>query len=244
MMKYNEYKIEDIERAVVKVCDSIDNERKQSTNWDNYTETQLWNELVSCILGSQVRYETAKACSEHLYENGLIEISTILNNSDESEDRIALELQKAIFPPVIKGKCSKYRYPKSKAKFIVMTCIELYQNSSTSIKEILNSAFTDEQIRDILVGKCQGIGVKQASLFLRNISYSKNFAIIDSHVMEFMIIMKLNRNTNKQNYMTKKQYLTNEKILLSYAKSLNRDLSLLDIAIWIVMRVLKKGVIS
>ena len=244
MMSYTIYKNEDIERAVVKVCDSIDTERNQLTNWNKYSEAQLWVELVSCILGSRVRYETAKGCTKHLHEHGLIEIPNILNNSHENEFRIAKELSKAIFPPITKGKGSRYRYPKSKAKYIVTTCIEIYHNSPTTIKKILNNSTNEEQAREILVKKCQGIGVKQASLFLRNISYGQNLAIIDSHVMDYMILMNLNRHDIKRDSMTKKQYLTNEKILVSYAESLNRHLSSLDIAIWIVMRVLKKEAVS
>ena len=85
-----------------------------------------------------------------------------------------------------------------------------------------------------------GIGPKQASLFLRNISYCKDLAIIDSHVIDYMKLMKLNEDIDSQIIAKKNQYLMNEQILLSYADDREKTLATLDFAIWIVMRLIKR----
>ena len=234
--------LESIERSVLKVCDYID-KKKEQLEWHTYSEEQLWFELVSCILGSQVQYETAKGCIDHLAEHGLLDIQKILKEPDKIQDKISLELSKPIYPPFVGNRGSRYRYPNTKAKFIVRTCLELY-NEESSLGLILERCSGAYEARDILIKKCMGIGPKQASLFLRNISYCKDLAIIDSHVVDYMKIMKLNEDIDSQRIANKNQYLMNEKILLSYADDREKTLASLDYAIWVVMRLIKREFVS
>ena len=206
--------LESIERSVLKVCDHIDNKR-QPLDWYSYSEEQLWHELVSCILGSQVQYETAKGCIHHLVESGLLDIKKILRESDNAQEKISKELSKPIYPPFANNEGCRYRYPNTKAKFIVKTCLGIY-NKDLSLGLILERCSDAYEAREQLIKKCMGIGPKQASLFLRNISYCKDLAIIDSHVIDYMKLMKLNEDIDTQSIANKNQYIMNEKILLSY----------------------------
>jgi len=230
--------LENIERSILKVCDHIDN-KKESLEWHIFSEEQLWYELVSCILGSQIQYETAKGCITHLIENGLLNIQNILINPDKAQEEISRELSKPIYPPFVNNKGCRYRYPNSKAKYIVTTCLEIYSDNS-SLRLILDRCSDAYEAREILIKKCMGIGPKQASLFLRNISYCENLAIIDSHVIDFIKLMELNKEINSRNIANKSQYLMNEKILLSYADNREKTLASLDLAIWVVMRLIKR----
>jgi N-glycosylase/DNA lyase len=234
--------LETIERSILKVCDHIDKTKKHF-EWNILTEEELWHELVSCILGSQVHYETVKGCIEHLINNRLIDIQIIIDSPNLTERKILQELSKPIFPPVINNKGCRYRYPNSKANYIVSTCLKIYEDDS-SLRLILESCSGADEAREILTKKCKGIGHKQASLFLRNISYCKNLAIIDSHVIDFIKLMELNNEIDKQNIANKNHYLKNEKILLSYADERKRSLASLDFAIWIVMRLIKREFVS
>lgn len=233
-----------IEKSVLKVCEYIEKKRNNSITWYNYSEKQLWYELVSCILGSQVLYEMAKACTNHLVEKGLLDVQDIVANPRKAEERILRELSKPIYPPFENGIGCRYRYPKSKSKYIVATCIRLYGKEHSPLKSLLKKCKDAAEARETLINKCVGIGPKQASLFLRNISYCENLAIIDSHVIDFIKLMKLNKNIESKVITNKKHYLTNEKILLSYAVDKGKTLASLDLAIWIVMRVVKREFIS
>jgi len=235
-------KLENIERSILKVCDHIDNTR-ENLEWHIFSEEQLWFELVSCILGSQVHYETAKGCIDHLIEIGILDIQKILSSPNRAIDEISKELSKPIYPPFVNDKGSKYRYPKSKAEYIVKTCFEIYNNNS-SIGQILDISSDAYEARDILIKKCKGIGPKQSSLFLRNISYCKDLAIIDSHVIDFIKLMELNDEIDSEIIANKSRYLENEKILLSYADDRERTLASLDLAIWVVMRLIKREFIT
>ncbi|VVB53828.1 putative N-glycosylase/DNA lyase [uncultured archaeon] len=79
---------------------------------------------------------------------------------------------------------------------------------------------------------------KQASLFLRNIYYTENLAILDTHVIRYMELQGLHQGFKK--YITKNQYIVYEKKLSAYADSLNKSLAKLDVAIWVVMRVVQR----
>jgi len=229
-----------IENAVMKVCDYVDSQRQRVENWKNYHEHHLWFELVSCILGSRVRYETARACAIHLQNAGLLRISYLLKSPRVVKNKIRKELSKSIYPPFSNGTGSKYRYPKSKSRYIVSTGIQLYRNDNLTIKDILRKCHDGQEARGVLVKKCAGIGPKQASLFLRNISFSDDLAILDCHIIRYLKLLELHE---KFKYISQKRtnpYLLNENMLRLYAISKKKSLATLDVAIWTVMRVIQR----
>jgi len=229
-----------IENAVMKVCDCVVSQKRECMqNWEDYNEHQLWLELVSCILGSRVRYETARACTLHLRDAGLLRISTLFKKSQVSEKRISRELNKSIYPPFSNGKGSKYRYPKSKSRCIVRSGFQIYGNN-LSIRKLLKKCHDGQEARELLRKKCAGIGLKQASLFLRNISFSDDLAILDCHVLRYMKLLRLDEKFNNIEQEKSHPYIVNENILKLYAISKRKSLSVLDVGIWVVMRLLKR----
>jgi len=228
-----------IENAVMKVCDYLDSQRKEVDNWKNYSDQQLWIELVSCILGSRVRYETAKACAMHLQNTGLLRISLLLKRPKNTEDKIRRELSRSIYPPFSGVRGSKYRFPKYRSRFIVSTGIQIYKEDSLTIESILSKSHGGQEARSVFV-KYQGIGPKQASLFLRNISFSDDLAILDCHVIHYMKLLNLNEKYSHIFQKRMHTYLMNENILRLYALSKRRALAILDIAIWTVMRLIQR----
>ncbi len=238
MISNNCITIQKIENIVLKVSDEIEKSQRIDFSWDKYSEDQLWFELVSCILGSRVRYDTAKECTKHIQNIGLLNTTELVINPNIFKMYLVEELSKSIYPPFKSGKGSKYPYYNSKSEYIVKTCVEIYNNNSTTIKQTLRLSQEGNEAREILVNLCAGIGPKQASLFLRNIGYCDNLAILDSHVIQYMDILGLRHKKSSINSMN--QYHKYENILLTYANSLNRKMATLDVAIWVVMRVIKK----
>jgi N-glycosylase/DNA lyase len=227
-----------VNRAILQVCDEIECSSKSNEKWMKYSEAQLWFELVSCILGSRVRYETSHECGRHLETEGLLDIGVILKDKETAKRNISSELNKSMYPPKINGKMSRYPFPDSKATFIVETCDGIYGKGKTTIKSILGNSEDEFKARDLLINICLGIGPKQASLFLRNISYAENLAILDIHIIKYMKFLGLFEGNRDS--LTLHRYVVNEKEMLSYANSINKKLSHLDLAIWIVMRVVQK----
>ena len=134
------------------------------------------------------------------------------------------------------GKQYTRRYPfaHSRARYIRQAISQIYTQQRT-INTILSTAQSSSQTRRLLVEIITGVGPKQASLFLRNVGYATDLAILDSHVIRYMGCVGL-LSTHSRQPTSLSQYETIEEILKSYANGLGFPLSDLDIAIWTVMR--------
>jgi N-glycosylase/DNA lyase len=229
-----------IENTIMKVCDFVESQRSNASSWKNLPEKRLWLELVSCILGSRVRYETAKACTIHLNNVGLLEISSILKTAKSIERKMRKELHRPIYPPFLDNSGSRYRYPNSRSMYIVNTASRIYDEDDISIKDILRDCNDGIEARDVLIEKCKGIGPKQASLFLRNIQFSDDLAILDCHVDRYMRLMKLGERYCMISKARVHPYFKRENVLKLYAISKKKSLATLDVAIWTVMRLIEK----
>lgn len=224
---------ERLEYAVREVCKEI-KKRKNIVDCHDIPEEQLWNELVSCILGSQVQYEHSQCVINYLISEDLLSIKYLLSNGEQFERNIQSALKKYIPSPLTKTGRIKYRYPRTKANYIRRTGESIYSTSS-SIRNILTSCTNERIARIRIMSVAVGIGPKQASLFLRNIGYAENLAILDTHILKYMTVIGLVPQILKTvSYLPK--YEDIEGILNNYATKFKENLACLDTAIWIVMR--------
>lgn len=233
--------INQIEEIAIDIANVNINKKKNPLRWKYLSEWKLWTELVSCILGSQVPFEHACSALDRLIRMSLITPKMIIRNPSLNEKKISRELTKPIYKPYRKNGCGRrYRYPNMRASQICQSAIALYSNG-TSLKKILKMN-SDRAVRNWLVENCYGIGPKQASLFLRNIEYTLELAIIDSHVLEFMrekeLIDQQLRSINSRH-----QYDQLENVFIEYANEVRIRPGTLDRAIWAVMSQVKVGVV-
>ena len=187
----------------------------------------MFSELASCILGSRITFEKAKNVSELLKQNDLLRPQGLIEQPRTYENRIHSILRE-----------QKCLYAKSKARYIVRTSMSIYLKEHTSIKDILKTANDQYVARDILVELCLGIGLKQASLFLRNIHYADNLAILDTHVINYIRLMGLEDETHQG--LTRRMYLSYENQLRKYSEKFNTSVAQLDVSIWVVMRTISR----
>ncbi|WP_338601568.1 N-glycosylase/DNA lyase [Sulfolobus tengchongensis] len=182
-------------------------ERVEEFKLNNSADEKVWfRELVLCLLTANSSFISAfKALTclgDKIYYGTEDEIRSIL-------------------------KSCKYRFYNLKAKYIIMARQDVYGKLKREIKPIAD--FDQQLAREILL-KIKGIGMKEASHFLRNVGYF-DLAIIDRHVVDFMIrigaIGKLNAK-----HLSKKHYMLFEEILRSIASNLNISLGVLDLFIW------------
>lgn len=87
-----------------------------------------------------------------------------------------------------------------------------------------------KEIRKWLINNIKGLGMKEASHFLRNIGY-KDLAIIDFHIIDLMVKEKL---IERPKTITPKRYLEIEKVLNYLAKKVNLNLAELDLYLWYI----------
>ena len=104
-----------------------------------------------------------------------------------------------------------HRFPNARAKFIV---------------EARNKKLVYD--RDWLVENIKGLGMKEASHFLRNIGYT-DYAIIDFHIVDWLVKHKF---INEPKTLTKNKYLEIEDVLRKIAESNKINLAELDLYLW------------
>lgn len=218
--------IERIENAIQKVTHEL-HKSNQGYQWDQLSEDELFAELVSCIIGSQVVFEKAKRASDLLRQKELLTVQRLTAEPKKYEIKIYAILNQ-----------QKCLYARTKARYIVTTAIRIYVDEGTSIQEILESAHDQYAAREVLAELCLGIGLKQASLFLRNIHYADDLAILDTHVLSYMSLTGLKEDSDKS--LNRNKYLSYENQLRDYSQKFNISVAQLDVSIWVVMRVISR----
>jgi len=202
-------------------------------DWKSLQEEELWHTLCLCILSSNVPYEMAESAFVHLRNKGLLDCNTM--GEKDSVRRISDELATPICLPIRRnGSLRKYRFPNTRAKHIVEAARYLYFDNS-GLRLILKSFLWDTEARDYLAAHIPGIGLKEASNFLRNVKYSDSLAIVDTHIMSFLKEVSLLPDINCR-VITRKRYMMVERVLRQFCTSMGFNLSILDLAIWQYMR--------
>ncbi len=84
------------------------------------------------------------------------------------------------------------------------------------------------EIRIQIVNSIKGIGMKEASHFLRNVGFN-DYAIVDFHIVDILVSHKV---IEKPKTLTPKKYLEIENILRELAKRTNTSLGELDLYLW------------
>jgi len=113
-----------------------------------------------------------------------------------------------------------HRFPNARANYISEA-----RKCESEMCRIMKS--DGKEMRDWLVQNVKGIGMKEASHFLRNIGY-KDVAIIDFHILDLLEREKLIIRKN----MNKKFYLEVEGILEDLGKKVGLNLAELDLYLW------------
>lgn len=222
-------------RNVIDEYEKIKHQLTQRVFWMDMTEGDLWSELCVCILSSNVPFESATSAFEHLRRKGLLEKEYLLGN-EGATSILSKELSKPLYLPHRRdGNLRKYRFPRIKASHIVGAAQAIYIEGD-SIKSLLSKSGSAYEARDFLTRRVPGIGLKQSSLFLRNIGYTRSLAIIDTHILNFLRTLELSQKMKTTRSLSKERYKKLEKMLQALAGQLDAELSILDFAIWIVMR--------
>jgi N-glycosylase/DNA lyase len=170
---------------------------------------RIFAELCFCILTPQSK---AEICYNAINE---LEKSNLLFNGDVEQ-----------IASLLKG----VRFPRNKAKYIVEARKFFTENNELRIKEKIK-AFNDVfALREWLSKNVKGIGMKEASHFIRNIGLSTDLAILDRHILKNLKELKVIDEIPKT--ITKKKYIEIEEKMRNLAKSLDITVAELDLIFW------------
>lgn len=215
-----------LENAVLQLI----GESKQCAPHPVTNERQLWWHLAACTLSGRVPYSTAVAAADRLIAEGF-------PWSDDNPDmsRLLRQISHTLCEPFDLGSSTvRYRFPHTRAAWLTAT-VSHVRDQHGQLRILVESFSKPEDLRAYLVSDIQGFGPKQSSMFLRDTGLTDSMAIIDAHVLRFMNIVcglavaphQLSRLPAYERY---------EANLWAYVHRWNVPMSVVDRAIWAVMR--------
>jgi N-glycosylase/DNA lyase len=176
----------------------------------------VWNILTFCILSSHVSYVSASKAHKIVIDIDFKSVSQQRNVETEIEHAL---------------RETGYRFPKTRARYIS----EAHRILSDRYADIYSLFLTEpdeDTIREYIISAFPGIGMKQASMLLRDLGVCENFCVLDVHILSFLAIYSDIQETtlNRRSYREAENHL--RKIASAYSTTVEN----LDLAIWDTMR--------
>ncbi|MEN3047294.1 MAG: N-glycosylase/DNA lyase [Candidatus Caldarchaeales archaeon] len=174
---------------------------------DRRDAARLFEELAFCVLTPQSKASSALVAVEELKSRGLL-----LKGSRKS---IAEVLRR-------RG----VRFHNAKARYLSMNR-PLLLGDPPRIVEVLT--LPPVEAREVLVEEAWGMGLKEASHFLRNVGI-EGLAVLDRHVLRWMV--RAGRLESVPKSLTRRKYLELEREFLNWADELGIKPEALDLLLW------------
>lgn len=185
-------------------------------------DSEIFPELVFCLCTPQTNAKHGWKATKALIQSGYLHVP--INNIVEEQQRII----------IISNILSEagVRFKKNKAKYIVQA-IKRFNNGfpfKTFIKQKIESYSDMIEVRNWFADNVYGMGMKEASHFLRNIGLGENICILDRHILrnleEYGVVEKIPQS------ISKKAYLNIEKEMIKFSKEVNIPIFALDFVFW------------
>lgn len=195
-------KVENLKNSSVK--DIIDKKMQEFSEFSFKDSDEIFKELCFCLLTANFSALRSVKIQKEINDGFLFLTEEELNQ---------------------KLKNSGHRFPNVRAGFIIKA-----RKHKNNLREILNEFSDEKKLRKWFTENIKGLGMKEASHFLRNIGY-KNLAIIDFHIIDFLVKNNLIEHL-KSRTLNPKKYLEIENFLEKIAEKTNLNLGELDLYLW------------
>ncbi len=167
------------------------------------SEDEWFSELCFCILAANAKQATSATIQNQLSAEGFKTLS---------QETLANLI-----------KLNKHRFHNNKAKYIVKA------RQFSNIKSIIQN-MPEQQSRQWMVENIAGIGMKEASHFIRNTG-GQSLAILDRHILS---VLEENKLISKPKSLSTQKYLEIEKVFLDLASTLRMTSAKLDLMFWFI----------
>jgi N-glycosylase/DNA lyase len=188
------------------VCERLGEFRRL---WETGSEEDVFAELVFCILTPQSRAKSCWAALKILSEKNLL----LKGNAGQ----IAREI-------------NIVRFKNKKAEYVVAARRRFSTRGRLRVKSTIAELGDPGASRRWLVKNVKGLGMKEASHFLRNIGLGEHLAILDRHILKNLkslgIIGKIPVN------LSGRRYEAIEKRMQKFAREVSILMSQLDFVLW------------
>ncbi len=167
----------------------------------------IYKELLFCLLTPQSKAKTCWKAVEEIENRGLL--------FKAKEEKI-------------KEAITGVRFPNNKARYIV-AIQKQFASSGLDLNWIIEMKDDVPLLRDRLVKEIKGIGMKEASHFLRNIGLGQDIAILDRHILKNLLNYGVITHIPA---LSRKNYLSIENNMRIFSERINIPLEALDLLLW------------
>lgn len=175
------------------------------------TGEALFAELAFCLFTPQSKAVSCWSAIETLQKQKLL--------MNAGSDKIA---------PVISAK--GVRFKNNKARYLVEARGKVCSADTTQLSRLMGSFKTPLEARSWLVNNIKGLGLKEASHFLRNTGRGDDIAILDRHILKNLV--KLGVIKTVPATLSKKVYFEIEEKMRSFSNQTKIPMNHLDLILW------------
>ncbi len=179
--------------------------------WSRGDDEELFFEMAFCLCTPQ---SSALACDRavrELREGGLL--------FKGSQEEVLQTLDR-----------HGVRFPENKARWIVKAR-NMFFSSEPSLKETLDERADDSyKLRDWLQQEVLGLGLKEASHFVRNIGLGEELAILDRHILANLLRLGVIELIPKS--LSRPRYLDIERTMQDFCRRIGIPMGHMDLLLW------------
>lgn len=170
----------------------------------------LFPELCFCFLAIQTKGRAADGAVQGLLREGL--------------------LWSADAPTIARFLRDRVRFHNHKAAYVVAARKRFFDPAGNGLRAALDRCGSAESARAWLVREVEGLGLKEASHFLRNIGRGEDLAILDRHVLRNLLRHRVLKRIPRA--LTPRRYLAVEDRMRTFARDVGIPLGALDLLFW------------
>ncbi len=177
--------------------------------WQNANDKELFEELAFCLLTPQSKAVNAGKAIEELSK------SQLLYNGNKEAIADVLNI---------------VRFKNNKAGYIIEARTKFLKDDKFVVKQVFEEMPDILERRKWLFKNVKGIGMKEASHFLRNVGFVEEITILDRHILKNLKASGVIDEIPKS--ITYAKYIEIEEKMKQYSKEINIPLSHLDFVFW------------
>ncbi len=177
--------------------------------WKNAKDEEVFAELCFCLCTPQTKAVNADKAIKSLLKKDVLFFA--------GADEISKHLKGLV------------RFHNNKANYIVEARNFFSENGKLCLKCKIDEKNT-KKTRFYFYENIKGLGLKEASHFMRNLGFGENLAILDRHILKNLVLLGVLDSLPKN--LDKKEYLRIEQQMQNFAEKEQIPLEHLDFIFW------------
>jgi N-glycosylase/DNA lyase len=179
--------------------------------WQHGSDENLFFEMVFCLCTPQSSALSCDKAVRELRDRGLL-----LNGSQEDILRVL--------------DTHRVRFPENKARWIVEARKKFFSSEPSLRRKLSERADDPHELRDWLQQEVLGLGLKEASHFIRNIGLGEDLAILDRHILNNLLRLGVIDLIPKS--LSRKRYLEIEARMRDFCRRVGIPMGQMDLLLW------------